>query len=624
MISLRPFTLRIAIQSIFLSIFVILVGVIILLSTIEYSKSIEIFSKKAMDDSATHVMDQFGSQLRPADLLIKLTKLLMEKDLITQQQLIDYAYVVAKSLPPYIYKNTIRISVWGDPEGNSIATALEADGTYSTEILKPNKTPPTGIKLYRDLEGNIIKRERVPVNYDPRTRPWYIAAQNAKKPIWTKLYLSFPYKHLTITTAIPIYNKQQKLLGIFQLELKMIGLANFLTSVKVSPHSHTLILNASDELFAYEDIQKDFVKKSASEKIEVLKASGYHELITALQLYNKTHQSYFRFKSNGQTFLAYFKPIPKISYTGLKIGIVVAQNDFTSRLKKANTIILIATLVILCFGILLTRFFSRLISHSLDILVKDTGRIKDFNLDDKPQISSHIYEISFLANAMESMKSSLRAFKKFVPTDLVRQLIQSGEGVEIGGVSKNISTFFTDIRNFTTISESMEPEKLMHHLCDYFEQLSNIIASEKGTVDKYIGDSIMAFWGAPIDDEEHCFHACNTALRCKERLEELNLMWEKQNKPPLITSIGVHTGKAIVGNIGSSTRLNYTAIGDTINFTSRLELQSKKHGSIIIVSEAVVNAVKEQFIFRFIETAEIRGKTGTYNIYELVSKKTLS
>ena len=624
MISLRPFTLRIAIQSIFLSIFVILVGVIILLSTIEYSKSIEIFSKKAMDDSATHVMDQFGSQLRPADLIIKLTKLLMEKDLITQQQLIDYAYVVAKSLPPYIYKNTIRISVWGDPEGNSIATALEADGTYSTEILKPNKTPPTGIKLYRDLEGNIIKRERVPVNYDPRTRPWYIAAQNAKKPIWTKLYLSFPYKHLTITTAIPIYNKQQKLLGIFQLELKMIGLANFLTSVKVSPHSHTLILNASDELFAYEDMQKDFVKKSASEKIEVLKASGYHELITALQLYNKTHQSYFRFKSNGQTFLAYFKPIPKISYTGLKIGIVVAQNDFTSRLKKANTIILIATLVILCFGILLTRFFSRLISHSLDILVKDTGRIKDFNLDDKPQISSHIYEISFLANAMESMKSSLRAFKKFVPTDLVRQLIQSGEGVEIGGVSKNISTFFTDIRNFTTISESMEPEKLMHHLCDYFEQLSNIIASEKGTVDKYIGDSIMAFWGAPIDDEEHCFHACNTALRCKERLEELNLMWEKQNKPPLITSIGVHTGKAIVGNIGSSTRLNYTAIGDTINFTSRLELQSKKHGSIIIVSEAVVNAVKEQFIFRFIETAEIRGKTGTYNIYELVSKKTLS
>ncbi len=167
----------------------------------------------------------------------------------------------------------------------------------------------------------------------------------------------------------------------------------------------------------------------------------------------------------------------------------------------------------------------------------------------------------------------------------------------------------------------MEPEKLMSHLCDYFEELSKIISSEKGTIDKYIGDSIMAFWGAPLEDKRHCFHACMAALRCKARLEKLNLMWEKQNKPPLITSIGIHTGKAIVGNIGSSTRLNYTAIGDTINFTSRLELQSKRFGSVIIVSDDVVNAVKGQFIFRFIEKANIRGKSGAHNIYELVDKE---
>ena len=100
-------------------------------------------------------------------------------------------------------------------------------------------------------------------------------------------------------------------------------------------------------------------------------------------------------------------------------------------------------------------------------------------------------------------------------------------------------------------------------------------------------------------------------------------MWEKQNKPQLITSIGIHTGNAIVGNIGSSTRLNYTAIGDMINLTSRLESESKKYGSIIIVSEDVVNAVKEQFVFRFIEKVEIRGKAGAYNIYELVEQAPL-
>ena len=338
MISVRRFPLRIAIQSIFLSIFIILVSVIVTLSSFEYSKSIEVFSKKLMADAATNVMGQLRNQLLPAELAIKLTKSLMEKDLITPQQLVDYTYVVAKNLPHYTYKTPIRVSTWGDDEGNSIATTLEADGTYSTDIITPNTTPPVSTKLYRDLDGKIIKREPITHRYDPRTRPWYIAAKKAAHPIWTKIYTSLPYKNLTVATANPIYNKQKKLLGIFELELKMIGFAKFLSSVKISANSHVLILNTTNELIAYEGMKAEFVNKSESEKIKTLELSGDGGLVTAVVLFNKTHQEYFRYRLNGHTYLAYFKPIPKIGYSGLKIGIIVLERDFTDTLKKANTL----------------------------------------------------------------------------------------------------------------------------------------------------------------------------------------------------------------------------------------------------------------------------------------------
>ncbi|WP_269458327.1 adenylate/guanylate cyclase domain-containing protein [Legionella waltersii] len=186
-----------------------------------------------------------------------------------------------------------------------------------------------------------------------------------------------------------------------------------------------------------------------------------------------------------------------------------------------------------------------------------------------------------------------------------------------------MTAFFSDIRNFTDISENMDAESLMLHLCDYFEELSKIITSENGTIDKYIGDAIMAFWGAPIEDESHCLKACNAALKCQLRLNELNEQWEKQKKPKLLTGIGIHTGSAIIGNIGSSSRLNYTAIGDTINTASRLESLSKQYGSVIVVSEDVVNATQDHFEFRFLEQVSIRGKTGSYKIYELVGVKSI-
>src|SRR5262249_16466960 len=159
-------------------------------------------------------------------------------------------------------------------------------------------------------------------------------------------------------------------------------------------------------------------------------------------------------------------------------------------------------------------------------------------------------EISYIATALYLMKKGLRSFQKYVPAVLVRQLIESGEDARIGGIKKPIAILFSDIMNFTSITEKTNPELLTQYLCEYFDELSRIILFQRGTIDKYIGDAIMAFWGAPMPEEEPCQKAAKAALLCFKRLNELNLKWESEGRPVFNTRVGIHLGDAIVGNLG--------------------------------------------------------------------------
>jgi adenylate cyclase len=203
----------------------------------------------------------------------------------------------------------------------------------------------------------------------------------------------------------------------------------------------------------------------------------------------------------------------------------------------------------------------------------------------------------------------------------VQQLIESREDSRVGGIRKQVVVIFSDIENFTSIAEKMDPNELMEQICQYFDELSNIIISQKGTIDKYIGDSIMAFWGAPLMVKNPCDHAAKAALLCQKKIEELNKEWTKQGKPSFITRIGIHKGEAIVGNVGSSERLNYTALGDTINMTSRIEKINKIYNTNIIVSDSVYEEIKDRFTLRRIDTVVLTGRTAAIDIYELLAEK---
>jgi adenylate cyclase len=223
--------------------------------------------------------------------------------------------------------------------------------------------------------------------------------------------------------------------------------------------------------------------------------------------------------------------------------------------------------------------------------------------------------------ATHDMKRGLRSFGKYVPADLVREILASGGEAELGGQRASLTIFFTDIADFTTISEGLEPEALVDQLSEYFEAMSSVLRQPpSGTLDKFIGDSIMAFWGAPLPNLDHAVTACRAALACQERLKELQEKWTREGKPLFYQRIGINTGDVIVGNMGSTSRLNYTVVGDTVNTASRFEGLNKLYGTRIIIGQSTWELVKEQFVARPLDLVSVKGSMKGVRIYELMAE----
>jgi adenylate cyclase len=214
-----------------------------------------------------------------------------------------------------------------------------------------------------------------------------------------------------------------------------------------------------------------------------------------------------------------------------------------------------------------------------------------------------------------------RAFSSYVSAELVSEILDDPGALKLGGEKRVVSVLFSDIRGFTGISERFSPEELVEFLNRYLSPMTGIVLEEKGMVDKYIGDAIMAVFNAPVEVEGHAARACVSALRMTGALASFNARWEGSGYPTVEIGIGVNTGEAVVGNMGAELKLNYTAIGDTVNLASRLEGMNKVYGTSILVSGATKEAAAESFFFREVDFVRVAGKERPITVYELVGRK---
>jgi adenylate cyclase len=224
-----------------------------------------------------------------------------------------------------------------------------------------------------------------------------------------------------------------------------------------------------------------------------------------------------------------------------------------------------------------------------------------------------------MTGALSTMKLGLRSFASYVPRGLVRSVLASGQAAELGGRTKTMTFFFSDLAGFTTLSEQMSPDALAKLLGGYFDEMTRIISDENGTVDKFIGDAIMAFWNAPGDEPNHAARACVAALRCQLRLAGMRR--ENPQLAAVHARIGLATGEALVGNIGSTDRMNYTVMGDTVNLASRLEAINKQYATSILVSETTFEAVRDVIVGRPVDLIAVKGKSRGTVVYELLCER---
>lgn len=213
------------------------------------------------------------------------------------------------------------------------------------------------------------------------------------------------------------------------------------------------------------------------------------------------------------------------------------------------------------------------------------------------------------------------AFGHYVNKDVVDQILKHPEMMHLGGAKREVTAFFSDIAGFTSISEKMEPDKLVQFLNGYLGEMTSIILSHKGTLDKYEGDAIMAFWGAPLPADDHAKNACLTALENQKKLAQIREEWEALGLPALHVRIGINTGDVIVGNMGSENRFDYTIMGDNVNLASRLESINKQYGTEIMISEHTYVQIHNDFVCRELDLIRVKGKDKPVRVYELVGVK---
>jgi adenylate cyclase len=210
-----------------------------------------------------------------------------------------------------------------------------------------------------------------------------------------------------------------------------------------------------------------------------------------------------------------------------------------------------------------------------------------------------------------------RLFGQYVSKDVYEQLVANPELARLGGQRRTMTVLFSDIRGFTTVSESGQPEEIVAILNEYFTRMVEIVFAHKGTLDKFVGDMVMALFGAPLDDRDHAQHAVDAALAMVRELNQLNRKWAAEGRPALDIGIGISTGPMIAGNIGSEAIMSYTVIGDAVNLGARLESLNKQYGTRIIISQATRDALPGRYQFRPLGDVVVKGKTRPVAIFEV-------
>jgi adenylate cyclase len=536
------------------------------------------------------------------------------------------------------------------PNGDTLRLARSANGQFYLQewrfdaARKKRHLRVFAPKDYPDRPRYETDDERV---HDLGKHPVMQAAARAAagQQVWTECYgflgeQLFPGGPGT-TCVTPVNDKDGSRIGVLAAGVDVRSLCNYLQTLKVGKEGYVFVVELQDRkpaaVIAHPSADIAWRKLTAGPR------AGDVELVPASEISDGRVQAFMAqlpavidtgshakfmnvdFEFGGERYCGgyeYVKDLPDVDTPEWIICIIMPEREIMAGVWRNNWLMLGIGAATLTLGILASLYLARQVARPLEQVTGETRAIGRLECAPRPPVESRVQEVSDLGIAIEEMKTSLRSFQKYVPADLVRTLLLSKLEARPGGVSRTLTVFFCDVANFTTLSEQLSPTNLVEQLGEFLSGLSGQISAAGGTVDKYIGDAIMAFWGAPLPNPQHALGACIATMRCQAILRALGQKWQTAGRPLFSARFGLNTGEVVVGNIGSETRMNYTVIGDTVNVASRLEGLNKFYGTQALISETTYREAGPEVVARRLDWVSLKGKKQPLLVYELLGLRT--
>ena len=463
-----------------------------------------------------------------------------------------------------------------------------------------------------DTGAQFKNRRFEDTTYSVDDQQWYREANRFDEEHWFRLTTHPGGERLAVALAGPIDVRQQRA-GVLAIIIELTRVSNFLSQLTVGRSAGAFILDRSGAAIAVPDPDAD--------ELNTLKTN--HPLFPiAVDAMQKAGSAYETDK--GQAFRAqvnrdgraYEAVLTPISFPGWSLVTVVPESEFLGPVQSTIRQLLIGlAILIIIAGILSAWLAQRLIARPLIKVVNEIRHVERFDLDKVEKHPSQLTEIENLSGAIADMALGLAAFRKYIPADLVKRLIHDGNGARLGGTVRPMTVMFVDLAGFTGMSERLG-DRIIPLISRYFDLVSTQIQEHGGTIDKFIGDAVMAFWGAPALNPDHAINCCQAALACQRAVRDSGL--DDDEGQPVKIRIGINSGDMLVGNIGSEVRLNYTVIGDAVNIASRLESANKFYGTQIVIGPETRRLAGRHICVRELDRLAVYGRSSGLQIYELL------
>ncbi|QFU15592.1 adenylate/guanylate cyclase domain-containing protein [Microvirga thermotolerans] len=491
---------------------------------------------------------------------------------------------------------------------------------FAYMIVQPGGAGPTVEWVAYDSEGRELRRVPAkPTDFDPRKRPWYVLSQAGQGTVLTPPYRFANVPEAGVTLA---QKSRQRADAVFGIDMTLASLDQYLDRLRFPPDLELVIFDRSGALIAHPhggSLRQIRLANVADRLLTIddLRSPLLSGLFQAFQAEGAGRERNLSFSVGGQDYFGLVEPVRE-GFDDLFIGVAIPYTTMMGPAEQIRTGLLIVSAASVVAALLIVLLASRRLALPLRTATDDIRRIMKFEFGHLRRTPSRIVEVLELSRAIDTLELALSNFMRYVPTALVRGIIGRRFSSELGGIRQPITVLFSDVAGFTTMAEALDPEEVMSKTSRYFSEIGSELIRSGATIDKYIGDSIMAFWNAPEAREDHVALACLGALRAARRLDRLNADFVAEGGTPMRTRFGLHTGDAVVGNVGSIDRMNYTALGHTVNMASRFEKLNKRYGTTVLASGAVRAAAGDGFLFRFVDRAVPEGAHAAMEVYELL------